>query len=385
MKEKVRYMIPITVFMILIFGITIWTFVKEDSEKSQLENRYLASMPKLSGDSLFDGSFGRDYENYLSDQFILRSKWISLKSRSEALLGKNDINQIYLAKDNYLIKKYTSASFDKKLVKENINELSKFVNKYLMKMGDEHIKVMLAPSAAMILNDYLPKYAEPFDETALIHRVKDSFASDNLVDVTDSLKEHKDEYIYFKTDHHWTALGAYYAYTQWAESCGITPLPLEQFTKETVSNDFLGTNHSKIVYADSKDTFDIYKTIDMTYEVAYDSFLEDAKEKKDSVFAMEHLGEKDKYPVFLDGNHGIVDIKTSKSNGKHLLVIKDSYAHAMLPFVINHYERVTVVDTRYMRKGIESLEISENFTDILVLYSTIQFMSDDTLFMLNFE
>ncbi len=383
MKKKILQTIPVVLFLTMIFTLAVWSHFKPDEAISELENRTLADMPEFTWASLMDGSFGSAYETYLSDQFVMRGMWISLKSSVEAALGKQDIKDVYLADNDYLIRRYTDADFDAETVDKNIAELCKFVKNTTLELGEDHVKVVMIPTAAAVLTDYLPAHATQFDEAAVIARLKDGMAVDNLVDTTDTLKAHSGEYIYFKNDHHWTALGAYYGYAQWADSCGITPMALSDFQKETVTEDFYGTNQSRIVYGRSPDSIDIYQAEGITYRLSYDRMLNQAETVSDTLYARANLEKKDQYTIFLDGNHAIVDIETSVKNGKSLLVVKDSYAHAMLPFIVNHFEHVTVVDTRYYNLGVQSLGIQENYTDVLVIHNTAKFMLDATAFMLN--
>jgi hypothetical protein len=384
MKQKILYSIPIVLFAAMIYGLGIWSAVKPDEDISEIENRSLASAPEFSWETFKDGSFGEDYDTYLCDQFVMRSTWISIKSTLEAKLGRKDIKDVYLAKDDYLIRRYTDEDFDEATVNKNINALCTFVNNYSQQMGADHVKVVMVPTAAAVLTDKLPAYATQWDESSIMNRIQDGLVfPESFIDVTEALKAKSKSYIYFRTDHHWTALGAYYAYVEWAKSCGITPTPLEDFEKETVTTDFLGTNQSKIVYSTSADQIDIYQAKDITYRVAYDSLLENATTVFDDLYMWDNLEKKDKYTVFLDGNHGLVDIETSVKNGKSLLVVKDSFAHAMLPFIINHFEHVTVVDTRYYNFGISALKPAENYTDVLVIHNTAKFMLDATAVMMN--
>lgn len=385
-KNKITTLLPVLTFLVLVFGIAIWCAVKPDTKMSETENRFLAQKPEFSVDAVMDGSFESKYETYLTDQFILRDQFIALKSMTEKAMQKSDIKDLYLCKDNYLIRRYTEESFNKEQVSTNVSALGEFVTHYAGIMGTDHVKAAIVPSAAMVLTDKLPKFATPYDESQVIAQIENVVPKNTLVDLTEPLKEHKDEYIYFKTDHHWTPLGAYYGYEAWAKSAGLTPTPLDQFEKETFTTDFLGTNHSKICYAKEADTIDLYKP-DVTCKVLYDDLWSSDKEKpedkiSDTMFVTKHKDEKDKYQVFLDGNHALVDIKTSVKNGKKLLLIKDSYAHCMVPYLATQFEQITMVDTRYYNSQVSTLKPEENYTDILVLRNTDKFMLDDSVFKL---
>ena len=386
-KHKIYQILPVAVFLVLVYGMTAWSMLKPDQEQSVSENRYLQQKPDFTLKALFDGSFGKTYETYLSDQFQMRDGFIALKSKTENALHKSDINDVYICKDDYLIRKYQDSSFDQAQVNKNVDALGTFVTHYANLLGTDHVKAMIIPSAAMILKDKLPAFAAPYDETKIVSQIKAKIPENTLIDPTKELSEHKNEYIYYKTDHHWTALGAYYGYEAWAKATGTHPIGLDEYQKQTFTNAFYGTNHSKLCFAKSADTVDLYKYKgDITYKVQYDKLFsqgENKKKQSDTLYVDSHIKDKDKYQVYLDGNHPIVDIKTSNKNGKKLLIVKDSYSHCLVPYLVNHYEEVTMIDTRYYHNPLKTLEPEKNYTDILVVRNTLQFMQDDSVFLMS--
>ena len=388
-KKKIQEAVPVLLFLGLVLGMSLWSVVKPQTEKSEAENRYLSKKPKFSVKSLVAGEFGKKYETYLSDQFEMREEFINLKTRIEVAMGKSEINEVYLAKDDYLIRHYERDSFRKETEEENIEYLAEFAEKYTALMGEDHVRIEIVPSAATILADKLPAYASNYNETAFIEKLKEKISSKVLIDASEVLKDHKEEEIYYKTDHHWTSLGAYYGYQVYNNSLGLPVKELSQYSKEVVAKDFYGTNHSRICYAPSPDQITAYKSKDpVTYEVIYDRLFANTKPEDLTVFHslyMENrLKEKDKYTYFLDGNHAIVDIKSSNQNGKKLLILKDSYSHEMIPFLAENYEQVTILDYRYFHTELSRLMPKENYTDLLVIRNTAKLLQDDTVFMYTF-
>ena len=199
-----------------------------------------------------------------------------------------------------------------------------------------------------------------------------------MIDLGENLKKHADEYIYFRTDHHWTTLGAYYGYEAIAAGLGLEVQPLEKLKAETVSNDFLGTYDSKvntgITGGVDADSITIYSSAEIDKAVM---IWDNDKDKTfDSIYKMDALKGKDKYTVFFGGNHSVTDIKTENKTGKTLLIIKDSFAHNLAPFLIKDYDRIIMLDLRYFNKSLKKYLTENEITDLLVLYSTPDFAED---------
>lgn len=370
------------VFLVLIFGITIAGFFSPVREHSESENRALAQKPKFTLASLFAKSekekFTRKYEDYLTDQFIGRDSWIGLKTRTERLIGKKDINGVYFADDGYLITRTDADTVDGEHAEKNIGRLTAFMQKYTELLGEGHVHAMLVPTAADILKDKLPAHTSEYDQAALLDRIS-GLLGDSFIPVRDILLEHGDEYLYYRTDHHWTALGAYYAYCAWAQALGLSPRGQEDYNVSTGSDGFYGTLYSKVNLPMQADTVTLYDD-QKTYRVEYDM---DGK-PQNSLFSMGRLKEKDKYMVYLDGNHAMAHIRQQGSgrNGKKLLVIKDSYAHTFVPFLAQDYDEVIMIDFRYSKMPVSQLVKSYNITDILLLYNATNFVQDDNLYQL---
>ena len=374
MKKQNRNKITIGVFGALLFGFAIANQVVPAKEFSEVENRTLAQVPKLTKESLFDGTFGKQYETYLSDQFVGRDQWISLKTTADRSLGKQEVNGVYFAKDDYLIEKHTKEELDQAQYKKNVVRIKTVTNAYTKLLGKNHVKVMLAPTASAVLRDKLPSNAPKDPQDDILNDIKKAAKQGTFVDLRSTMKNHKEEYIYYKTDHHWTTLGAYYAYVDWAKSMNLKPIPMNKWKRETVSKDFLGTIYSKVNQAPSTDTIEFWtQKAGERYEVTYDMGQKKAK----SLYERSYLQKKDKYSSFLDGNHALTVIKNKKvKNGKKLVIIKDSYAHSFAPFAAAHFEEVHLIDLRYFNMGIKSYIKQQGITDFLMLYHTMSYATD---------
>jgi hypothetical protein len=338
-----------------------------DKTFSQQENRNLAVFPELNKETFFSGEFGEQLNVYFADQFPFRDTFMSIKTKTDKLLGKKDINGVYLSKNDYLIEKYNTPKNSDKII-ETLNEFNETVN-YV------NMNLLLAPTSIAINKDLIPKNAPTYDELETINYIYNKINFDTI-DTYDILKEkNKDYQMYYRLDHHWTTFGAYYAYTKYAEANNITPYSLNSFDIKEVTNDFNGTLYSKSNdYTRKSDSIHTFTLKDISYEVNYVS-----KEViKDTMYEDSYLTKKDKYSYFLDNNHPLIVITNKSINTKkELIVIKDSYANSMVPFLANHYKKVHVIDPRYYKNSISDyIKENKNIKDGLILYNVMTMDSD---------
>jgi len=361
------------IFILLLFSLTVLSFLVPQKLYSETENRMLAQKPEFSLKNFFSGNYSEDYEEFLNDQFVFKDNWVKFKTTLELIAQKKDINNVYISDDNYFIEKHTNINEDQ--FNKNLDFVDQFVKNSNKLYSDEHVKVLIAPLASEVLKDKLPSYAPNYDQNIIIDKFKEKMP-DNFIDVRESLTKHKDEYIYYKTDHHLTTLGTYYLYLDIAKSFGFTPLSLDEFKITKVSDEFLGTTISKInIETDSPDEIYIFEPLkENNISVTYDMV-----EKSNSLYAEDKLSTKDKYAYFLNGNKAFVEINTEIKNGKNLFIVKDSYANCLIPFLIHHFENIYVVDLRYLNINVPSYAKQLNTTDILVIYNAINFTEDKYL------
>lgn len=380
MKKKFE-VFPI-LFLILIFGGTIWSLATPAKEYSEMENRYLAQMPEFNTKTILDGSFMSDYETYISDQFFLRNEWITLKTYIDRLSLKEDSNGVYFGKDDYLISVPAASDYESEICKKNISYMTDFIQSQEEALGAEHVRLMMVPTSSEVLTDKLPLFADPYKQTLLLDRLSEKLSGQTYLSLLPTLLEHKEEPIFYKTDHHWTTLGAFYGYQSWAKSIGLTPMTLEDFSIETCTDSFQGTLQAKVNIDVPADTINLYLPKEnIQYELIVN---ENEAQPRSSLYDYSKLDTKGKYDVFFGGNESTIRIKPAVPSSApidrregNLLVLKDSYANSFLPFAVNHFEQTYVVDLRYFngQKLSEYIQ-NNNITDVLVLYSTYNFVSD---------
>lgn len=180
--------------------------------------------------------------------------------------------------------------------------------------------------------------------------------NENVVAVNgyDALRPHTDEYIYFRSDHHWTQLGAYYAYRAVMDAIGETPYELDEFEQGEVNGDFLGTLYNwsasypqSSVIKQNPDKVEFWRPIrDFTTRVYTDLKMNESTAWNGYVISSTVQGIANKYMAFMSGDQPLIKVSTDVGNGKSVLVLKESYGNAFVPYLINHYENVYVVDPR---------------------------------------
>ena len=382
--KKVRIIIIIVFigFFVLISGASL---IIKDREFSPNENRYLAETPELSWDNILSGKFQDGLEDYLRDQVCFRDGWITVKTGIQKACGDTDIGGAYVGKDGYDFEKITPEDVDEKQVDRNIKAVEDYFMTASETIDKQKLSFLLVPTSGLVMQEKLPKNARLFDQAKYIDQVQKAMKDYNFVDVRDTLMDHNDEYIYYKTDHHWTSAGACLAYDVWSERTGGEAETEDGLVKNVVSDKFRGSLYSKILDADS--AYDEIWTYGLQKDDAFCSkdctVTIDEKQQLDSIYDDEMLQKKDKYAYFLSGNYGQVHIQNqkaaSKAKGKNILIIKDSFANSFVPFVTQDYENIYMVDLRYYNGDMKSYLQEYNITDVLVLYNISNFISDRNL------
>lgn len=359
----------VIVFVGLLLCFSIYNLIVPAREFLPNENRYAATAPEFSPDAFLSGEYSEDLEKYITDKVAFREFFISLKSNSEKLLGKYENNGVYFCDDGYLIETASNTS-DINILDKNIKAIND-----LAKVENLNVNFALIPTAYEILKEKLPPYAYSNYRQEAFSYVKSNLDNVNFIDTVKTLEENKDEYIYYRTDHHQTMHGSYLVYKDIMTSMGIIPHDKEEFEITTVSDSFFGTTWSKATVNVQGDSIIKYQPkADIIYSVDYDGV-----KHTDTLYTEDNLKIKDKYTYYLDGNHGITEIKTNVKNGKKLAVIKDSYAHSILPLIADHYEEIAVFDLRYYNLSIPSYLSENSINDVLFIYNTANFLTDNNL------
>ena len=362
--------LPGVIFMVLLLGLAGKEALSHQRTYSPVEKRELQTRPEISITKVLDGRFQKKYESYLRDQFPGRDHWVSFQTDMELFMGKNEIHNVYIGKNHYLLEHYTEKEFDPQQISKNLQALEKFVGK-AKQNADVH--VMMVPTKSWILREKLPAFAPHYKEQKFYDALQQKLEKEDvLISVEPVLDAHKEEEIYYRTDHHWTTLGAWYAYEQYTKAVG-GDLQRAQGKKKfrCISKDFYGTTYAKINYARQADKIEIYGPADKL-RVVYNM----GEKKTKTLYDVSFLKTADQYSVFTGGNQAVLQITGGIKNGKTLLLIKDSFANSILPFLAEDYEKLVVVDLRQLNVSGDRLLEMFSPTDILILYNSAQFAQD---------
>ncbi|MCH5323796.1 MAG: hypothetical protein J1E39_01160 [Eubacterium sp.] len=350
---------------------------------SETENRYLADLPKFSWESVRDEEFMEDFEEYFSDRFILREEWINIKNSVDRLLGKTEIKNIFTI-DGRMMEAWKG--WDEAGLNANLNAMAEFAENHSQ---NQKVYFMLSPNAQEIYKDTLPAFCGAADQKAFIDSCYG--ISDNIygIDVYSALYGARNDYIFYRTDHHWTSGGAFLAYREAGEVMGYEPYSIDKFNIEHASNEFRGTLYSQTLDNSVKpDIIDFYIPAGGSPQQTLHVFDGEKTEKYYSLYFREYLDKKDKYSSFLGLNVPMLEIETELSEDVDkgsLLIFKDSYANTLIPFLTNHYSKITVLDLRYINLPLADMGVDTNsYGSILFMYNTITFSEDTNVRKLGF-
>lgn len=375
MKKRINRISLVTclVFFAILLAMPIITAILPKETFSEMENKSLQTMPKFSAKAVYDRSYMNKLETYISDHFAGRTGWIKVKTNLENALGKYEQNGIYIL-DKRLVEKIPEPDY------ESIDKTIAAVNTFAEDNGVP-VFFMLVPTSAEIYADEIPKNAPNINQKELIGYVYGNLKSVNAIDVYGTMMSNREEYIYYRTDHHWTTKGAYYAYAAAGKKMGYIAEPEGAYDVEHAASDFRGTFYSKALYDGIEpDAMDYYHLANgsSVKEVLVTSVYGQDPASYDSMYFRDYLKVKDKYSSFLGTNQPIVTVKSDSDGGK-LLIFKDSYAHCYAPFLTENYSEITLLDMRYIKMSYSELVNVEDYDQVLFLYNASSFVSDTNL------
>ncbi len=370
------------VFCILIFGMFAINLATPDRAKSEMENKTLTQMPTINFEKVTSAnlistinSYFNSYTDYAKDQIAGRDAWISAYSFVEtAIFQKTDLGQIFLGDaDMMFTKTVDMLTSEETTFPNNIDALVSLSEAY-----PGMVSAIIAPTSAVVYAENIPANAPMLDMDAMIDEViaAGEAAGANMVDVRDTLAAHKDEYIYYRTDHHWTTLGAYYAYEAYCESLEMTPFDTSAYNVVEVS-DFYGTHYAKARTWDAvADTLTYYEMDNqLTVYNIYGANSVEVDTVSD-IYIYENFDAYDKYGAFMQGNPGYSSLEGDGEGS--ILIIKDSYANCFMPYLVANYAQIDILDYRFYAYSLDYLAEENDYSEILVLFNIDSFKSDAT-------
>lgn len=372
-------------FSVFFVGMFLLDCVTPDRTVSELENTTLTQRPKVTAQILSSAGLNRffnDYTQYTKDQIPGRDAWISLQSFVEtALLQKTQSGGILLGdKGQMFDRTYGLVSSEERTLPRNIAAVASLAARCPGK-----VYVMVAPAASSIYPERVPAHAPLLQEESYLGQIQAAVeqAGGVYLPLEDALSAHKDEYIYYRTDHHWTTQGAYYAYSELCGALGLEPFDRAAHTAVDVP-DFYGTFYSRArtwnAQPDTLTYYDLDNPLTI-YTVTGPGMPTEGQTT--GLYDLDKLDVYDKYAAFLHGNNGLSRVE-GDGEGR-ILVIKDSYANSFVPFLTANYAQIDVVDLRNYNYGLDGLIAENGYDQILVLYSFDSFKSDPYLYRAGIE
>ena len=356
-----------------------------DRAVSELENKTLTQRPPVTAQILTPAglnSFFNNYTQYAKDQVPGRDAWISLQSFVEtALLQKTQSGGVLLGAAGQMFDRtYGLVSSEERTLPRNIAAVGALAARY-----PGRVYVMVAPAASAVYPERVPAAAPLLEEQTYLDQIEAAVEANGGVylPLRQALAEHKDEYIYYRTDHHWTTLGAYYAYSELCDALGLAPFDLAAHTAVEVP-DFYGTFYSRArTWNAQPDTLTYYELDNPLTIYTVTGPGMPAEGETVGLYDLAKLDVYDKYAAFLHGNNGLSRIE-GEGEGR-ILVVKDSYANSLVPFLTANYAQIDVVDLRNYNYGLDALIAENGYEQILVLYSFDSFKSDPYLYRAGIE
>ncbi|UED81857.1 hypothetical protein FH508_0008170 [Lysinibacillus sp. CD3-6] len=375
MKQKAERLLVFSFIGTMLF-FTLLFFILPHHRFSELENRYLQAAPHLTWDNVISKKYAEEAERFVTDHFPFRDKWLWMKSATEKGRLQQENNGIYNGKNGYLFDKFTKP--DDTQVQQNVEAVKQFA----LNHPKVNMTFMLAPTSVGLYPERLPWLAPTYPQKKVNQLIEGQLHNKvTFINGFNFLEPHASESIYYRTDHHWTTYGAYLAYVAYAKQMGWQPLSQSDFLIKTVSNTFLGSYHTRSQFNDvTPDQLQVYTP---RKKVETEMYIADSDQTFTSMYDSSFLKKKDQYSYFLGGVHALMKLTTKldtqQIKQQKLLVIKDSYAHSVIPFLTNHISEIHVIDLRYYNGNISKYMAENGIANILFLFNTATFVEDTSI------
>lgn len=387
MKPKYLNIIIFIAVLIIIGSLNL--IKPEEKVYLQEENRMRSKKPEFTKESFFSGEYFKAADDYFADNFIFREIFISIDKKISQFKGVNFGERARIIEYsvanvvNYFDKydpneKLEDTEWGKILVYNckameinTFNELAaqnyaKAINLFVSNFPDLNIFSLLVPTQIEFIDEMVYKSLS-ISQKETIRAVQNKFYDSVIkVDIWEQFFIHRDEYLFFRTDHHWTQRGAFYAYQVFAELIGEKKPLIEDYEK-TEYYDFVGSLYSVTNAYELKENPDYIEVFDNKIPHTYKSLQGDILFEGDKILVNSWLDTKDKYGVFMGGDHPLVKVESQQDIKRNILVIKDSYANAFIPFLTEIAGNIIVIDPRLFQGSVNDLIKEHEITDILFI------------------
>lgn len=358
------------VFFCILASIFLIAIFSPEKKVSKYSDKKEIKAGKLTPRNFVDGKFGLENEKYVNDKFALNGILSRINSSFTSFLGQKERNGVYKSDDSFLIENFDTPNED--VMNIQVAAINNFFSSY----KDCSMSLIIVPTKAEILKEKLPSGAYTKNQADYIKLYNKSVPNLKTVNLIEILNNHRDEYIYYKTDSNWTSLGSYYSYKEVANKLGLDTRD-DKFKACAVSTDYNGNLSEKSKFNKSvKDNVFVYFNSHSEFEslVTYSDGT-----KKATMYDKGALDTDNKLNVFFGKEDKLVRIDSTSMEPRKLLVIGDSYAKSFVPFLAEHYETIFMVDPSLYKSSVKELMDKNKITDVMILYSTINLEKDRNL------
>jgi len=356
--------LTVGVAAILLFSLFLSLCLLPKKDFSSTERRALTPFPSFSAESVINGRFFDDLADFCTDQFPLRERFTALVASTEHTLGKQENNGILFCREGYLVAR--GEYDDLSVATANLTAI-----RTLADTTSLPTTVCILPRTVDVLTSALPRGYDTARTDEIHARILQILPDNTDLKAAMQAAATNGEQMFYRTDHHWTTAGAYLAYTQLAPSLGIEAYAPEHFTPTPICDIFLGTSFARAGLSDTvPDTITLYR---YAGDTAYAVKNGETGEEMHGFYNMDALSEDDPYEVFLGGNFARLSVTdTANTDKPTLLLVKDSFANSLVPFLALHFQLV-LVDPRYEQESVRSIldEVSPDRVLILLGADTV--------------
>ncbi len=326
-------------------------------------NTTLRGFPKPTVQTVLDGSWAQHTEQFLGENLGFHDSLFRLKTQMDLFIGERIIQNVYITDDMLLEK--LPAEQDETVV-DSAAVLNSFYQKYRIPSY-----FVLVPSASEIYESSLPANTVKEEQETLIRQIYANVQTGiRCVDACNVLSSVKDEYIFYRTDSRWTSYGAYCVYQSAIRKMGLTAVPYNRYVISHMSTEFRGNLYEKTLYDGVQaDVLDCYTYESGAQIVSVTAHYADGttEDRGTALYDMSLLQSGNMYEFYLGKPCAMLEIRTNLENDKKLLVYKDDFADCMIPFLLQHYSRICVVDLEQSMEISERLADPTEFTQVLFL------------------
>lgn len=362
--------------MIFLIFMMLYTLFREKNDISFQENRRLAEFPDFKISEIINGEYFSKLDEYTSDHLAGRNDFLKIYADIASGNGEHKVNGI-MTRDDMLLNGNPDISDISDSVAERINNFADYYN--------SSFYFIAVPSSDGIYSRFLPEYIpDDFQSKQIEDFYKKLNPEIREINAFNILRNFSENYIYYRTDSKWTSYGAYCVYRTAIQKLGFIPIAYDKFTIEHITADFKGNLYNKCLYDIQKPDFiDIYysDSINIQSITAYD---ENLNQSSRNLYEKSLINSSYMYDIYLGENAPALKIKTGVNNNKKLMIIKDSYADCMIPFLTQHYSEITVISADFPDFKFTNFFNINSYEQIIFILGTENLLDPDSLKILDF-